>query len=202
MKSKIVNEIGIYEEIIPSDFCDETIKQFEAAISGGFCIERQSSEGVSSSKKSDIAYGSTMSAMCNEAAGKMEALSGDGALFVHRVMKNIYQDYKNTFGILDDVKDVAIFHIKAQKTSPAQGYHVWHFEADSIPTATRLLAFIIYLNDVNDGGETEFLYKSMRVSPKKGSVVIFPCGFAHAHRGNPPLSGDKYVLTGWIEIAD
>ena len=29
---------------------------------------------------------------------------------------------------------------------------------------------------------------------------IFPAGFMHTHRGNPPISNDKYILTGWFSL--
>ena len=64
-----------------------------------------------------------------------------------------------------------------------------------------MLAWTIYLNDVPEGGETEFLYQSQRVSPEKGKTCIFPAGFMHTHRGNPPLKKDKYIATGWMEHA-
>jgi hypothetical protein len=58
---------------------------------------------------------------------------------------------------------------------------------------------MMYLNDVDDGGETEFLYQSKRYKPVKGRVLIWPAGFTHVHRGNPPLSGEKYIATSWLE---
>jgi len=58
----------------------------------------------------------------------------------------------------------------------------------------------LYLNDVEEGGETEFLYVKRRVSAKKGRFVLWPAGFTHTHRGNPPLSGEKYIMTGWVEF--
>lgn len=84
-----------------------------------------------------------------------------------------------------------------QKTEPSEGYHVWHCERQKIVDAERVLSWILYLNDVEDGGETEFLYYSKRIRPVKGSLLVFPAGFTHAHRGNPPLKGSKYVVTGW-----
>ena len=64
----------------------------------------------------------------------------------------------------------------------------------------RIMAWMIYLNDVEDGGETEFLYQSMRVKPKQGTLVLWPAHFTHMHRGNPPLSGEKYIMTSWLEF--
>ena len=89
---------------------------------------------------------------------------------------------------------------KLQKTDVAGGFHVWHYENGHIDSVHRMLAWTIYLNDVPEGGETEFLYQSERVKPVKGRTVIFPAGFMHTHRGNPPISNEKYILTGWFSI--
>jgi hypothetical protein len=61
---------------------------------------------------------------------------------------------------------------------------------------------ILYLNDVDEGGETEFLYQSIRIKPKKGTLILCPGSFTHTHRGNPPLSGEKYIVTTWIELVE
>ena len=58
------------------------------------------------------------------------------------------------------------------------------------------MAWMVYLNDVEEGGETEFLYQKRKVKPKKGTILIWPGGYTHLHRGNPPMS-DKYIATGW-----
>ena len=88
-------------------------------------------------------------------------------------------------------------YINVQRSLPKQGYHVWHSEDNSVMATRRVLVNMMYLNDVDEGGETEFLYQSMRVQPKKGRVVIWPSGFTHTHRGNPPLTGEKYIATAW-----
>jgi len=88
--------------------------------------------------------------------------------------------------------------ILIQKTEPSEGYHAWHTENGSWKLRHRTFAWMIYLNDVEEGGETEFLYQKIRIKPKSNMGLIWPGGFTHTHRGNPPLSGTKYILTGWI----
>ena len=58
---------------------------------------------------------------------------------------------------------------------------------------------MLYLNTVEKGGETEFLYQNMRVTPEQGTLVLFPTYWTHPHRGNPPLEGEKYIMDGWLE---
>jgi hypothetical protein len=84
------------------------------------------------------------------------------------------------------------------------GYHKWHSEIS--PTHPqceilhRVLLTIIYLNDVDEGGETEFFYQKRSVKPKKGTIVIAPAGFTHTHKGHVPLSSDKYIFASWIKF--
>ncbi len=90
-------------------------------------------------------------------------------------------------------------YMNIQKTSKSQGYHVWHYEDGPYANNRRMFATMLYLNDVEEGGETEFLYQSLRVKPERGKFLIWPAQWMHTHRGNPPLSGEKYVITSWIE---
>lgn len=89
---------------------------------------------------------------------------------------------------------------KLQKTKIGGGYHQFHFEQANINTCRRVIVWTIYLNDVAEGGETEFLYQHKRIKAKKGTAVFFPASFTHTHRGNPPISNDKYILTGWYNL--
>ena len=59
---------------------------------------------------------------------------------------------------------------------------------------------MFYLNDVQEGGETEFYYQDLSIKPRKGTMVIAPAYFTHTHRGNVPISNDKYILTSWVQF--
>jgi len=96
----------------------------------------------------------------------------------------------------------SIEHAKVQKTEPSGGYHAWHTEKSCMDARDRIFVVQIYLNDVKEGGETEFLVQKKRISAKQGRCVIFPAGYTHLHRGNPPLSNPKYVLNMWAQYAD
>tara|TARA_B100000459_G_scaffold140579_1_gene99683 strand:+ start:553 stop:1260 length:708 start_codon:yes stop_codon:yes gene_type:complete len=87
---------------------------------------------------------------------------------------------------------------KLQRTKPSEGFHNWHADHGS-NAPYRQLVTILYLNDDFEGGETEFLYQSVRVKPKIGKYVIFPAAWTHTHRGNPPIGGTKYICTSWVD---
>lgn len=82
------------------------------------------------------------------------------------------------------------------------GYPHWHSEhfpqTQSSDSLHRVLLYMYYLNDVYEGGETEFFYQKKSIQPKAGTMVIAPAGFTHTHRGNAPVSTDKYIATSWV----
>lgn len=86
-----------------------------------------------------------------------------------------------------------------QKYDPGDCYMPIHIE-DGGPRKGKImrnLAFVTYLNDIEEGGETEFLYQGIMVKPQKGLTTIFPAGWTHPHRGHPAYKEVKYIVTGW-----
>lgn len=110
-----------------------------------------------------------------------------------------WDTYVKQYSVLGETGKHWLRSMKIQKTLPGQGYHIWHFESDSIERCSRIAAWSLYLNTVKEGGETEFLYQHKRVSAEMGRLVIWPATYTHIHRGNPPLEGEKFILTGWVE---
>lgn len=90
--------------------------------------------------------------------------------------------------------------IGIQYYKPKGGYKIWHFERDnsSDQIARRHLAFMTYLNDVNDGGGTEFFHQRIRVDARKGLTLIWPAEWNFTHRGVVSPTEDKYIVTGWF----
>ena len=116
------------------------------------------------------------------------------------VLREGVKTYGHKFPIIKDFFldhcNVSFDGFKIQKTPISGGFHRWHFEDGH--SRDRFLTWSVFLNDVEEGGETEFLYQSARVPAKQGSLCLFPCDWTHTHRGNPPISNEKWIMTGWI----
>lgn len=77
---------------------------------------------------------------------------------------------------------------------------------DSIErSGQRIATLIMYLNDVEAGGETTFPDVGMSVVPRKGHAVYFEygnqlgqCDSASVHAGAPLLAGEKWIATKWL----
>lgn len=93
--------------------------------------------------------------------------------------------------------------INTQRYEKGQGgYPYWHSEvfpqAPHNEALHRILLFMFYLNDVEEGGSTDFYYQNVSIQPKAGRMVIAPAYFTHTHRGQIPVSDNKYILTSWV----
>lgn len=73
----------------------------------------------------------------------------------------------------------------------------------------RIATFIMYLNDVEAGGETTFPNLRLRFAPKRGSALYFSYSNAHGqcderslHGGAPVIRGEKWISTKWIRIGE
>lgn len=83
---------------------------------------------------------------------------------------------------------------------PLGGYKSPHYERSTIAKTKRQLVYMLYLNDVNDGGQTEFIHQNLIVKAEKGKLVLWPSDFTHLHRGIVSPTETKWIATGWLEL--
>jgi len=91
-----------------------------------------------------------------------------------------------------------IYKYLAQDTT--LNYFSPHSDCWSMDSASRQLSIIIYLNDVEEGGETVFPALDLKVKPKKGRILMFPSSLQYIHEGLPPISDDKYIIVCWCHF--
>jgi hypothetical protein len=89
--------------------------------------------------------------------------------------------------------------LMVQKYDKGKGKYIYHndFHNDISKKRYRVITFLWYLNDVEEGGETEF-WDSFKIKPEKGKIILFPSFWCFPHRGNMPISDNKYIITGWF----
>jgi hypothetical protein len=177
MKGTIEQFIGIYDDVVPSDVCQNIIKI---------------SDTVAFSPRSDI-----------HKQDRNFTIDGDYTSLAQQLNNHcllpVLKEYSIKFPY---IKYQPLFSstVNYQVTEPCEGYHTWHSENSQWINSSRMIAWTVYLNDVLEGGETEFLYQKRKIQPKAGRLAIWPGGFTHLHRGNPPLTR-KHILTGWWQGA-
>jgi len=81
---------------------------------------------------------------------------------------------------------------------PSSGGFDWHIDCYDAKVATRVISCVWYLNDVFQGGQTEFLYQGASIGCRVGTVLMFPASFEYVHRSSP-CTTPKYVAVGFLE---
>ncbi len=112
-----------------------------------------------------------------------------------------FLDYKEQWPFLDTFLDrVQIGSFNVQRYLPGEHFSNLHSERTHLSKLHRILAFMTYLNDVSEGGTTDFLYYDLKVRPEKGKTLIWPAEWTHAHSGSVVEGGEKYIITGWMHF--
>jgi hypothetical protein len=122
------------------------------------------------------------------------------------------------YGLTDPIEFYmvnAAIYSEAHKYADENGFRFSHMEStlmleyldtegffdrhsDAGPDFPRSMSAILYLNDVEEGGETWFDKFSLMVKAEAGKLVLFPANYAYTHQALPPISNNKYVLVSWF----
>ena len=95
-------------------------------------------------------------------------------------------------------------NLNIQYYKPGDAFFKFHTERTTgkFPASVRHLVFMTYLNDVFEGGGTEFYYQKSCYLARKGTTLIWPVDWTHVHRGVPAPKEEKYIITGWFSFTD
>lgn len=201
--------IGYYYDLYPSGYCQHLIDEFNKLEEFGVGHNRQRSENSLRHEKDDYQIGISLR---NHDMSIFEWTEIDKNGIDCQFKKNpsdlffdglqaCYDDYSNQYSVLLSNGKIRATVMKMQRTSPGGGYHIWHCEQCPGIYSSRVIAYMVYLNSLEDGdgGETEFLYQRTRIKPKENLMLLWPAAYTHTHRGNPVLADKyKYVVTGWF----
>lgn len=178
---KIEDWIKVYDDAIPSDFCDECMSLFtdDTIQKGQFketwrrCIEIS---GIDTTRIWD----------------KLKQIITDN--FVR------YRNETSTNILYNANMIEAPSAYRYDVNSEAPNYFHLHSDNWNYPTSTRQLSIILYLNDVEEGGATNFCDLDISVKPKKGRILLFPPFYNYMHTGESPISNSKYIIVTWIHF--
>ena len=182
-KTKFSDFIYIERDALPKSFCNNVIEKFEqddrkrqGQVGSGVHLEIKRSSDLSITELEDWkSYDQAFFRCLNNGLKKYV-----------RFLPEEYIKHK----ALNELGDDTGYQI--QRTQPGD-YYIWHHDQ----SATRLVTFIWYLNDIKDGGYTEFI-DGTRIQPEAGKLIIFPATWDFLHRGVSPKTETKYLCTGWV----
>jgi hypothetical protein len=179
--------IGIFENYFDPGYIDGVIEYFEA--NKGLPLVQQSPNAKHDRDHKEMFFSDPKSI---QVVPKYFT-----EYFFQTIWEKIIPLYQEEFSILGTTQ-LAGEELKLKKIKPGGGFHSWHYEGQG-EYSKRKLVVQLYMNDISNAGETEFLYQNKRIAPKKNRLIVWPSDWTHTHRGNPPIGvGDKYILNTWL----
>ena len=187
VKAEFDGFIGIFENAYDKQYIKELIQFFET--SSDLSLVQKSSELKHSVDQDSILF--------NNPETIQHVRKYYAEYFLQVLWDKIIPLYQNNFSILIQTP-LAGEELKMKRIKPGGGFHTWHYEGLG-EGSKRKLVCQLYLNDIPNAGETEFLYQNKRINAKEGRMLIFPSDWTHTHRGNPQLEHlNKYIITTWL----
>ena len=114
-----------------------------------------------------------------------------------------YKDYLDQWPFLEQIgQNLEMGKFNLGRYQRGQHFQKMHAERSGLGSLHRVLAWMTYLNDVDEGGETYFDHYNLTIKPRKGVTLIWPAEWTHAHKGNVLLGESKYMITGWLTFTE
>ena len=199
MREEYKEFVGIYDESVPIELCEEFVKNYEEAKKNRTIIDMTKENETHHIEKSHPTIRKDEAVFVYPITSTI--LPKPPVLTYFNFLSECYRRYMERYSIMFQ----GIIHndlFKIHKVKKSEGYHQWHYERNDPSCTDRFMAYMTYLEAPKKGGETEFLHQSLRIDPVVGRTLIWPAGFTHMHRGNPPLDGEKMYITGWFNTAN
>ena len=200
MNSKFEDFIGIWNDSIDEKLCRQLVKWFDWASEHRYTVSSKEDSGMLSVLRRDesiriphdLNYSST--AVANQIPNELCQEYFDS-------LRKRFEEYQQEYGFQFD-GSLFNYDFKIHKVKKGQGYHMWHYENSDYDHRDRFITYMTYLKVPEEGGETEFLHQSRKIEPIERRTLLWPAGFTHMHRGNPPLKGEKIYITGWFHLSN
>jgi len=182
------NFIRVYDAMLSDELCAEAIKRFELSQQTfpGLISKNDGQKIIDRSKKQ------TMELVISDDPAWVDIEQGLQAGYVECVNR-----YAAEFPHIGRVVGTLFSEPFRFKKYEPGGFFDWHVDSGG-ENNSRVVAVQFYFNDVDKGGETEFMFQKMRVPAVRGRMIVFPTLWTYLHRGAPVHSNPKYICTNYV----
>ena len=186
MTNELKDYIKVYDDVVKGKFCDIVIETFETKAEVPY-LDREQRPSFH-----DLNITQKYLEKDEWWMGIQYHLKG--------VFKDIMQRYIDELDLNDVFPEEYAFEEYRIKKYENNGYDQFkdHVDVQDYPSARRFLVGFLYLNDVEEGGETHFSKLNYSVKPKRGRIVIFPPTWQYTHSGLLPISSNKYIVGTYL----
>lgn len=120
-------------------------------------------------------------------------LSFRNPVVIHEFARTVWSHlvaYAATYGFtIEEIETISF-----NKYEPGQNFEP---HTDYFPGSQRIASAVVYLNTVDQGGDTHFTHFNRSVQAREGRILLFPSNFLFHHSGQAPVSVTKYSAAFW-----
>lgn len=188
--------------LVSHEFCKDIIEQFEKSnLTGpGHTYVFEDGEIIKSSDSN-----SKVSTDISVYPGFIEAAEEKGepewrefVNYINSKLKIAINEYVEKFPMMHELQRFVLEGYNIQRYLPGEGFYTWHCENSGYKGGgDRVLAWMIYLNDLTDGGGTDFKIQNHTEKAEACKMLIWPAFWTHTHKGQVSETQTKYIITGW-----
>lgn len=195
------SQIAIVENFLTKEFCQDLLS-FSVEHFDKLFIQGAMLGGLDTSYKNSFDWPIKTSRESEEFPDLFPKISE----FDETIYQNLTESlniYKDCFWGLSTWKELRDTNYRLQRYIKNSGFYKQHIDGAvwlGPNSAVRVLAVVIYLNDVTEGGATFFPEHDYRVEPKAGNMALFPAAWTHPHVAEMPLSEDKWIISTFITV--
>jgi hypothetical protein len=184
--------IRYYDQGLPEDLCDQAITFLEKQIHDENCVRHNQSH----LRNHEITIPNPKNSESVELTKKINHhLINLIKKYMDEVVKATGSDTVFSCRAIEGLKMV---RYDPNPNEPEQ--FAYHSDSWNNVSSSRQISIILYLNDVKEGGDTNFRHQDASVDPKKGRVLFFPANWCYTHQGKPPVSNSKYIVVTWLHF--
>ena len=185
--SRLTDYIKVYDDVCDKDFCEQIINSFETEEEHQVFIDRLQRPTFTEMNISQqyMNNNHTWTAIQKQAQ----------SVFVEYVSK--YMDELDLGPDFPAKYAFEEFRVKKYREDSNDQFSD-HTDVGDYNSARRFLVCFLYLNDVEEGGTTDFPKISHSVTPKCARMLIFPPNWMYRHAGRPVVNGKKYILGTYL----
>ena len=203
------NGIGVFPGIVSKEDCQSIIDFFEGAVEEGLGHLGSVHGGADKSVKDSIDLQLRFPAGLFTEKFKFSYKPEEHLRLLRLILNamqvscNLYSEHlSNSLQVVNPLSagpQLILTSCQIQKYPRGSlGYPGLHIESSAF-TTTRFLAPLLYLNTIEEGGQTDVPYFDTKVAAVEGTILVLPCDIPYYHRGLPAINQDKYVVTSWME---
>lgn len=180
------NYIKIYDNTLDSKTCGHYINLIESSSKrvGGF-MNKENQRIINTDIKLSEELNFSLS---------FPKETQDLLLLFSNTLKRYEKDINNIINIQ------SCEHFVGRVYRKGKGHYNQHIDCYSAKTITRCLSVLLYLNNVEEGGELKFSNQDINIKAKEGRIVIFPSYWMYKHGAEIPLDTDRYMIRTFMSL--